>query len=411
VLAGLVVGCAQHRDIYWPSCYRAEQPAALDASTSAPGVLAVDVSAVGAVDDPGLDIVCQPEQIGYQPLSSDQVQCLAAEQSSLASAMLNERSAIAAQWSKNASSAIAVLEDLLYLQSVHERNRSAAAALVMYYRLVEAEAGHGSLKRSLKALDEVAQSLEEVRRLGLPLDVDASGYERQRLQLLNRQVEVDLAVEQLNGQLQSALGFERREDVRIWPQADLAVATETIDLETAVEVGLASRADLALMRQLNDRLNSVTLPAVKQALGTSAPLMGGALLDVELRRLFGLRCGQECEVELRQIQVSRLLADQERRVAEEIRRAAYAVESRLRQVSIAKAEVASWQRRIENLREQWEAGEAELWTLRQAELRAIEADQKLMHSVIEWKIARAELHEAQGLLARECGWMGEEAEV
>ncbi|MFV1968282.1 MAG: TolC family protein [Pirellulaceae bacterium] len=408
VLAALGTGCAHHKEVYWPCSYWASEPAEFEATENSPGRLVVDLSAVGPANDPSLNIVEDHELAGYRPLSGYEVRCLAAENSQRANALTNERSAVSAQSSKRSSESINLFADWLELHADHERNRSAAAALESYYRLAEAEAGGRSLERSLRAIDDAVEEIGEVRQTGLPLDVDLTEFERQRLDLIDKQTEAHLALNRLNSQLQFLLGRGFREDVRIWPNAVLDVVTERINVDAEIQVALFNRSDVQALRQLGARLNSATLPAIKQAVGAAAaPMMGGLLLDVERRKLFALESGVIDELELRHSQIAQLVADQERLVAEEVRTAAYTVESRLRQIAIAKEKAATWQRRIDRLREQWESGTVDLLLLREAELKSIEADQDLLHSVIEWKIAQVKLWEAQGLANAGCEGIAE----
>ena len=72
-------------------------------------------------------------------------------------------------------------------------------------------------------------------------------------------------------------------------------------------------------------------------------------------------------------------------------------------IAVAKESALTWHRRLGQLQTEWETGRGDRLLLHQAALRAIEADQDLLHAVVEWRIAQVKLWEAKGVLSGEWG--------
>ncbi len=290
------------------------------------------------------------------------------------------------------------------MRSADERNRAAGKALELFYQLAEAEAGRDALKRSLDHAEQSIANLRELKDRGLAVGVDDSELETQKSDLLTRQTELELSIEKLNGGLYLLLGNERSGQPPIWPEADLTVTAEPIDEDEAVAVGLGTRADLAMLRYLLATLDEDTLPTVRSSLRQQEFSLGNPPAPMRgLLRIFK-RDDSSSELEIRRYQLMRLMADQERTASEEIRSAVATVNTRVRQVAVANQSLETRRQRLKDVRAKQRIGRATALNVSKAQADVIEAEYTLVQKAGAWRVAQTKLHEAQGLLAVDCGY-------
>ena len=347
-----------------------------------------------------------PRDKNYRLLRADEVQCLAAANSSVAHLCeLESQSIAAAAGCQQAAPCLTSLQqDVLAIRAVDERNRAAGAALNMYFQLAESEASDDLLDRSLTLVEHTASNLRQLQNEGLKVPVDPSAWVRQRIEMLDQRAQLRLGVRQLNEQLSVLLRLDPVVVTRIWPAADLGVTGDPINMEQAVLIGLETRADLCLIRVLHDRLDANTVPAARQGLQLSDAALGlPAPASFLLRRMLHGDTSA-CEADARRTQLTELLADREQAAAAEIRQAVYTVETRLQQIALARETLSSWRQRSDELRQRRAVGTATPFELSTADLEAVRAENNVLHQVVAWRIAIAKLKESQGLLAGECGF-------
>lgn len=404
---GFLPGCAglrcseQHLSLGAPSQTPTDLPTV--AEPSKVSLNALSLPSFQAVDKA---LARKPEVAGYRLLSESQCQCLAAANSTLGNLLAVEQATSAEQRAgrrDREAMARSLFGNLLALRAVEERNRSAAAALELHYRLAGAWFGRDQLDRSLEEVRRGLRDFRQAKATGLSVPGDEERLQIQEIDLVDRKVQVDAAIVQLDGQLCRLIGVERDDHQPLQPTAEWTVAARPTDADAAVAEGLRSRPDLVMLCLLSQELNGQTLPAVRSALGRLDPLVGGLSLGVcclSLRRV----C--DCaELEGRETQLGHLQESQRRAAEEEIRGAAVEVEKRLRQVGLAKDKADRCQSELRRLREKRAAkGNVQPSEVSAAQLEVFRAESDAFQAVVEWKIAGMKLKESQGLLASECGY-------
>lgn len=349
-----------------------------------------------------------PKPAAYWLLSESECQCRAAANSTLGNLLASQSESVAALCAGRRDRdgpARSLLAQLLACRAVDERNRSAGAALELFYRLAEAYFNQDQLERALVCLRQALRQIEQAKASGLGLPGDDAPLRRQELDLVDRAVQLHAAVCRLDRELGHLLGLEADQTHALWPVVDLKVTVERTDADEAVATGLASRADLALFSVLADELSPQTLPAARGVLARLDPLLAG----LAPRRSFlggTLYQGQiASEAEVRHGQLQELLAAQRRAAEDEIRRAAADVETTLRQVGLAKDKLDHWDRQLRRLQEDRKArGSVSPLEVTAAQLEVYQAETELFKALIQWKIALVKLKQSQGLLASECGY-------
>ena len=297
--------------------------------------------------------------------------------------------------------AACVQSKLMAYRAADERNKAAGTALELYYSLAEAEANRDVLDRGIDEVDRAIANLDQLKRSGLKIPMDQTALMRQKLDWLDRQIQLNAAASKMQNQLQQICGFQHDPTLPIWPQADLTVSVIPTDAQAAIDEGLANRADLGALRMLNHSLSAETLPAARSGMQAVGPGLGTSMLT---RRLLGGSSNSNEELSTRQSQLSEAWCDLERTVIREIGEAVQNVETRLREIAVAKERHNIWQQRYEQLKVKRESNGVTAFDLNAVQLERLRAESDLLHRVIAWKIVQAKLKQAQGLLAAECGY-------
>jgi outer membrane protein TolC len=216
---------------------------------------------------------------------------------------------------------------------------------------------------------------------------------------LDQQAQLERTILQLNQQLRQLVGGNPEERVRLWADADLRVELAPSDEPEAIAIGLRERAELVLIRHLRDNLSATSVTVARSALAAADPSLG--VSGSPAMSLFSqhLLCGcLACEEPIRARQLDRLLNSREEAVADDVREAIIAMETRLRQVAIANERLAHWRKRHDDLEALRQVGQTTPFDVNAAELEIIRAETTLVQQVIAWRIAQVDLREAQGLL-------------
>jgi outer membrane protein TolC len=284
------------------------------------------------------------------------------------------------------------------------RNRRAGDALEAYYRLAEAEGRAGLLREALTELQAVIDRARDLQKRGALGPEAAEAARRRWAESRGDQVELDVLIDQLNGQLKGMDNLARdvEPDYRIWPTDPLLVTGKDPDPGRCVVEGLASRADLNLLRALGAGLDAGTLPVATQALTTVSPLLGGPAGGCKwLTNLAAhfLPCLKNGAVETARAQVDELLEARERQAAQEITTAARLVAARRVEAGLAslRAELAG--RKVKDLEERLNKGYDVRTELTTARLDALKDRGDQVHAAANFMVAWAHLKQAMGLLA------------
>jgi hypothetical protein len=352
------------------------------------------------------DLGPSPADPSYRGLTEAECPCLAARASTLGN-LLDQKAQSASQREskchlragKTSEQSLIVLEHA----ADEARIRSAGEAMESFYHLVEAEGRRPLLLLSLKEVNESLKRAEELQTKGLPSPVEISTIRKQLIDLRSDEVNLRIATLQLNARLKVLLGLPSG-DYSLWPQADLKVMPEETDINLAVDYGLHHRPDLALLESLAEGLDSNSRTVASQALGVLSPLLSESSSPCFFASL--LACLDDSKSQSVQQQVQTLLEDRRRQATEEIRQAVGLVAYRVQLVILARQKVENEEKRIKELEEKKAKGldaEAELTTAR---LNLYKAQGEQLREVVNWKIARAQLRQAQGRLLEECPGIG-----
>lgn len=357
-----------------------------------------------------------PRKFIYRALTAEQCRCLAVRNAEAAQLLDAERQGIAERAAHSAWRRTRTQEELAEIQQAilfhaaeEIRNRNAAAALELYYHLAEAEARADLVEQSLEILHDVSEKLQDMKSKGLRLPVDYEVLARQQMEGETQQIQLQQAAEQLNSELIRLLGlYGCHPDERLWPAGDFPMPSEPIGVETALARGLAQRPELVLLREVEDKLDVRTLPAVNQLAKSFNALLGMIeqpprlpLAALLLRSLHGgSAAGIEVEVRRQQLQQQR--EDRERAVATEIRQAVRTLAAQQQLVALAHRKVRSWETGVRELEDRHQQGLTSVTEMAMAKLDWLRARGDLVKERMAWHIAYVKLHQAQGALPLEC---------
>jgi hypothetical protein len=389
LLAALTApGCASRRCCTQSDC---RGSVVLDCQRVERQAISPDVSAV-----PPRSSVTFDERLYCNLLERD-AQCLAATTAPLARLLEQEADALACHPQGLQHDRSQCTEQILYLQATHERNRNAAAALQLFLRLTEAEAGAANLRQRLDEVDRLLADVQRLQAAGVESTLSQSSVEAQKLELLHKQVDLEATIEDLNHQLVNLLGVEPL-DSRLWPAADLKVDAAVPSVEDAQQLALRQRCDLAALRMAaccDVEVMRTLLGQANAGLGLSPSCQALAALHL---------LAKQCEGDIRGDQLSAAADEQERTLANDVARAIAAIEARLVQIGLSRRRLEALEAHHARLEKKREIEATAAFEARKARLDVLAGEQDLLHDVIEWKLAVVRLRELQEELARECGF-------
>jgi hypothetical protein len=343
----------------------------------------------------------------FRVLEAAQCQCLAAAHAPLAS-LLHAESQLALRRAANQGAkdgmAQSVLADLLELRALEDRNEKAALADELFYRLVEADYARALSQCSLQELDRALDNLEQLKSKGLLPIADDGRLRRQKLDLLDRRAALQSSIRRLDGQLCILLGIQVNLSAPLSPTADLGVVIAAIDPAAAISQGLAGRADLRAIATLENNLNMDTVSAVRSGLQRVDALLGGNPASGSILARLCARGEDSGEFQTRREQLRQLYDQQSRSAEEEIGAAVFDVETSLRQIGLAKDKLDSWKEELRRLQSKRQTDGVTEFDVSAAQLELFQAENALVHQIIQWKIVGTKLKKAQGMLAAECGY-------
>ena len=401
----LATGC-RNTQSHCHCAYQVPNPIDLERQSSREPIV-VNASAVTSYHDLNRSIPGAPPSLEYRRLTAVDCQCLAAENSPLGVLLMMENQFIgrqAQQDRKSSKKATNIHRRVLNLRAIDERNRASGEALKAFYQLVEAEGQRDLLDRSIGELNNSIDNVKKIKDSGLELEVEQGDFERQRIDLVAKQVTADKTIQQLNGKLRFLLHLDAIDTTPIWPDVDLTPNTFAIDMEAAILEGLTTRPDLAALRLTRDTLDEETLPLARKSLRQIDMMFGiDSELPISLRKLFGRDDTAE-EVNARRQQLSQVIYDRERAAVEEIRAAVFEVDASVRAIALSVQKINSLRSRRKDLQKMRGADLVTPFEISAVSLEILQAESMLLENVIKWKIALVKLRQTQGILPLECGF-------
>ncbi len=345
----------------------------------------------------------------YQLLSAGSCQCSAATNATMANMVELERhwARVVIECDTKAVGKNYRLErDLLALHAAELRNEAAASALEAFYQL----AGLEEQKRFLRlATEETERTLERINKLSergitVPDGIDYGTVESRLHELIDQQLQLEFLRVQLNGQLQKLVGCPLDEHTFYWPQVEWQVDLEPVDVEAALALGLATRADLRGLQLLLCKMDKITLPVVRAVLSYADGTVG----SVEPREglIHVARCYQcnKTEVPVRCRQLSLFFTETENLAIAQIKSAAYKIVLQQQRVVNSQQAVEKFRAHVEELTKTRHVENIAIFEISKARGDLYQAESDLIKQVVSLEVARIDLRKSQGMLALECGF-------
>ena len=282
------------------------------------------------------------------------------------------------------------------------RNRSAGAALDLYYRLLEAELLADLLTSGVTELDELVRVAEGFRDRGFADGAELSRLRKQQADARTDLLRVRQGGRKLNGELKSLIGLGVTPG-NILPTDRVTVVRDRLDPDAAVKLALTRRADLIGLRELDAGLGPKTVEAVRHAVIALVPVIqpvtavsytAAAGLAHFLPHLLEKDVAAYRELLREALARRQLDADKEVRAAVD----EWAVQQDL--VAVAKRRAAAERQRLAELTGRKAGGAAVEAEYHATRLEALRADAELVREAVKWKRADVAARQAMGLL---CG--------
>jgi hypothetical protein len=382
-----------------------------------PGPIEPDAAALPSVSADSVGAVSGPHR--YRLLREGDAQCRAVATSSVANMLDRERQQMmvdhppcpkfAGDPPPKGAKAWNLRRAVLYYAALDDRNRSAGIALALYFRAAELEAQLGLLQLSHDELTGAVKKSDELQKKGFHLPIDPGSLKRQLLDVEADQTRARAGLAEINSRLKVQIGVtDLAADEWLWPAIEMRVVYEPVDAEAAVAVAMHKRPELLLLRALSHDSDASTVPVVREYLHSVSGLIGASAGPVKcivatllaFKSMFG--CGENGEKDLRDGQVSDLLAERERAVAEEVRRAVADLNAKSRIVALSRDRVLSAEEHRRDAEQAAERASGSFLEVLKARLDWYKARGQLTTDVMAWHIARAKVREAQGVFVWEC---------
>lgn len=362
----------------------------------------------------------------YRALPPQLCQCLAVKHAPLADGLDHKRQQLEQKQqpaccrnARKSGNQRAFQESMLLYSALEIRDQAAGAALEWYYQLAGAEAKADLLNASLEHGRKTLQGIQRLKELGIPLPAPIEDYQRQVVELQLQQARNQLTIEQLNSKLRLALGYNPTHAWRFLTDPGLPLSAPTgettvpagPDVEAAVQLGLAQRPQLVLLRSMIAHLDGDTLGAATSFLQTINPLLALASPEPSckwltiLGKILHIQPGQEDRVERVRAQLCDYLRERERTVEAEIREAVYEIHARRRAIALAREASASWEKRIRDLQRRQKEKMPVFAEMAKAYQGSFKARGEVVKEFLAWKIAAVKLKQAQGVLPAECDYL------
>lgn len=297
---------------------------------------------------------------------------------------------------------------ILYYTELEIRNRSAGAALELFYRIAEYEAKDDLLALGRTALGGAYDQAKDVADKGFKLPIELASLQRQQMEADADRVRVQGALLDFNARLKGLIGHDQLPiEERLWPDADVGVSYEPIDVEAAIQVALRQRAELQLLRILDRDLDAKTLPVVRAFLqGVNGSLGATAVSHSPVGKMFAaikaLVTRRSAEQDQRSDQIQQLLDEREQAVATEVRQAVAQLATQGQLVDFDRQRVLAWEARVKEVEDRLAKSESTFLDVLQAKLEWYKARAALTADVMAWHRAQVQLRLAQGVFVGEC---------
>lgn len=281
--------------------------------------------------------------------------------------------------------------------SAEARNRTAAGALELYYRLLEAELLSDALAATRAEVDDAVKSLDILRANGFAEPADAVTLRTRQLTLDADRDRLQAGIRRLNTELKPLLGLEATPG-NLLPTDALVVPGEPLDVDRAVAVGLAGRPDLNAVRALLCGLDGCTAAVARAALASLVPGLPGGPDAGPFGPLLAALDRDATDAVRAQLRL--LLTQRERAAATAIRSAADDWDAKRAQVGFAKRRAAAEEARVTEFETRARLGQSVDADRRRARLAKLEADADVTRAAVAWKLADVALRREIGIL---CG--------
>ncbi|MEM8733058.1 MAG: hypothetical protein AAGG44_02475 [Planctomycetota bacterium] len=296
--------------------------------------------------------------------------------------------------------AAAALARFLDYQARHQEDIGAASALKAYYSRIALSEQLDLLERSLAYVDNEAEKQEVAMEEGLPAGVDLSSFERRRLEIEDKRIQLLSQDRQLRCLLAQLSGYDY--ELGRVRHEDLVVVSVALDCVNLKAFALMQRQDLAGWKHLACNVNETSAPIFLKMIGTVVGSWGLPLPSVG--GLETLLCPPDysCLASNLRRELDMTVETHRRWICQAVDEKCAALELAYQRVEITSKMMASWRTRIEKLESLERSGEAAAAELAEARSALLMAEADDIERRLEAKTAEVDLAEAVGGLSRRC---------
>lgn len=292
------------------------------------------------------------------------------------------------------------LASFLNHQASYQEDIAAASGLRSYYARIAVQEQLQLSQQALGLVEREQSKHQTALQQGLATGVDASAFERRRLEIDDQQ----LQLRSQDRQLRSLLAQLARTDydAESVQQEQLDVRATELDCQQLQSIALASRCDLRGWSNLANQVTETSIPLIGQMLATAE---GG--FGLPLPAMAGLKkllCPPDLTdlVESIRRELNAAVEAQRRWICQTVEEKCHKLELAYRRIELAQQTVASWQQRMEQLEQLENLGDGAVGEHAAARVGLLKARAEEITRRLEARSAEIDLAEAVGGLARRC---------
>lgn len=296
------------------------------------------------------------------------------------------------------------LQHFLELQAQHQEDIGAASALRAYYTRISLKEQLALTQTFLARVELEATKQQAAQDGGLPAGTDLTSFERSRIEIRDKQLQILSKDRQLRCLLAEIADAEY--GMYEICAEELLIQICPVDCQALKQIGLSTRKDLRGWEFIAGRVNKDSAPIFARMLGT---LVGG--WGLPLPKVCGIKyllCPPDYETLAANLRHElHLTADTHRRwICQAIEEKCENLKLSYQRISLAEESVASWELRIRQLEKLQESGDGKPAQLAEARKELLLSRSEEIDRRLDARIAEIDVAEAIGGISQRC-CMGE----
>ena len=295
--------------------------------------------------------------------------------------------------------AACALSRFLHMQASHQEDIGAASALRAYYTRIAIAEQMAIASESMQLVDSEEDKQEAIQQGGLPAGTDLTGFERQRIKILDGQLQIGLQDRQLRSLLAQLTGLDYATDQV--SQEELDVIPTSLDCPNLQQRALSTRHDIQGWIYISGQVNETSAPIFAKMLPTIVGSWGIPLPAIRLKSLLCPPDHSQLAANMKQ-ELDLIVETHRRWICQAVMEKCSKLEMSYARIELAQQTIQSWRERLKQLEQLKEHGDGKPAESAHARSELLRARVEEIKRRLEARIAEIDLAEATGCLSQRC---------